>query len=170
MGAAAQVGPADGAGPVEVVIDRQFRPAGLHDLVAVAALLADQFDLEGLPREFTLGLPLGHDPPLERLPALQDLDHALLDTCQILRMERLLDSEVVVEAVLDGRADAELRLGEQVLHGLCHDVCRGVAKHRQTFGVVRGDRLDLVPSAHDVRQILEFSVDPGDDHTSVPSE
>src|SRR5690606_14482335 len=49
---------------------------------------------------------LAHD----RLVALDDLAHALLDALEILRRERLVAGEIVVEAVLDRRADRDLRL------------------------------------------------------------
>ena len=43
-------------------------------------------------------------------------------------------SEVVVEAVLDGRADGDLDLGEELLHRLGHDVGGGVAQRGQRLG------------------------------------
>ena len=62
---AAQVRPAHRAAPVCVVVHRQLGPADLHDLVALAALLADQLDLEGLGGQLPMGLFLGDDPPVE---------------------------------------------------------------------------------------------------------
>ena len=55
--------------------------------------------------------------------------HPLLDRGQVLGDERARQVEVVVEAVLDRRADAQLRAGEQVEHRLGHDV-RGRVAHR----------------------------------------
>ena len=46
---------------------------------------------------------------------------------QILGGERLRLGEVVVEAVLDGRTDGHLHVGEQALHRLRHHVRGGVA-------------------------------------------
>ena len=48
--------------------------------------------------------------------------HPLLDRGEIVRLERPIELEVVVEAVGDRRADAELRAGEQVEDRLGHDV------------------------------------------------
>src|SRR4029453_2271068 len=59
------------------------------------------------------GLAVGDGPAGEALALLDDLAHALLDALQILGPERLVDVEVVVEAVLDRRADAPLGPGEQ---------------------------------------------------------
>ena len=69
-------------------------------------------------RELANRLVLGHHPALEPLARLDDGDHSLLEVREVLGRERNLDAEVVVEAVLDGRADAELGLGEGVLHCL----------------------------------------------------
>ena len=50
--------------------------------------------------------------------------HPLLDRCEVIRRQRARKPEVVVEATLDGRADAELRVGEEPEHRLCHHVRR----------------------------------------------
>ena len=131
---------------------------------------ADQFDFEGLTGELVLGLALGDDAPLERLATLENRDHAFLDAAQILRMEGFGYPEVVIEPVFDGRADPQLRLGEQVLDRLRHHVRGRVAQDGETLRVVRSDRLDLVAVSHDVRQILEFTVDPGHKDAAVLSE
>ena len=64
--------------------------------------------LYGSPASSVAGLLLGHDPAHEALPGPDDAVHLLLDRLQIVGRERRLDVEVVVEAVLDGRTDAEL--------------------------------------------------------------
>src|SRR5215475_5432288 len=68
------------------------------------------------------GLGVAHDAAAEALALPDDLAHLLLDGLEVVRAERLRHVEVVVEAVLDRRPDAELRLREQVLDGLRHDV------------------------------------------------
>ena len=75
------------------------------------ALEPDQLELVRLVGEFGAGLVLGDDPAHETLALADDALHLLLDGLEVLGGERLLDVEVVVEAVGDGRADAELRLG-----------------------------------------------------------
>ena len=73
-----------------------------------------------------------------------DLVHALLDRLEVLGRERATDVEVVVEAVLDRRADAELGHREEVLDGLGHHVSRRVAQDVECFGALVGDDLDRV--------------------------
>ena len=43
--------------------------------------------------------------------------------------------EVVIEAVVDGGADGDLRAGEEALHGVGHDVRGRVADDREALGV-----------------------------------
>ena len=94
-------------------------------------LLAQQFQLVGLPGHGLTGLVLGHDATGEGLVRVDDLLHQLLDGLEVLRSERLLDVEVEVETVRDVRADAQLGARPQLLHGLGHDVGGGVAQDVQ---------------------------------------
>ena len=123
---------------------------GRNDLGLV--LLADGLEvLDGL-----LPVPfLAH----HGLVQLGQLVHALLDGCQILGRERALVRKVVVEAVLDDRADGDLRLGEQILHGIGHQVCRGVPDDVQAFRILVGDDGHLGVLADGAGQIDQFSVD-----------
>ena len=57
------------------------------------------------------------------------LAHLRLDLLEVGGRQRPRQIEVVVEAVLDGRTDAELRVGEDVEHRGRHHVRRAVA-HR----------------------------------------
>ena len=123
---------------------------GRDDLGLV--LLADGLEiLDGL-----LSVPfLAH----HGLVQLGQLVHAFLDGGQILGRERALVRKVVVEAVLDDRADGDLRLGEQILHGVRHQVCRGVPDDVQAFRVLVGDDGHLGVLADGAGQIDQFSVD-----------
>ena len=87
----------------------------------------DQLDLEvlALLAEELLGLLAAPDLLRERRVLGDDLAHLLFDLAEIVGLERLRLGEVVVEAVLDHRADRHLRAGPQRLHGFGHDV-RGV--------------------------------------------
>ena len=69
------------------------------------------------------------DAARKPLRALDDLLHPLFEVGQILRGERPVDLEVVVEAVLDRRADAEFRVRELLLHGLGQHVRGRVPDH-----------------------------------------
>ena len=74
---------------------------------------------------------------------LRELRHALLDRREILGRERALVREVVVEAVLDHRADRDLRVGKQLLHRVREQVRRRMADDVETFGVLVGDDRDV---------------------------
>ena len=65
----------------------------------------------------------------ERVVGGDALRHPRLDRGEVVGLERPVELEVVVEAVLDGRPDAELGPGEEVEDGLGHDVGGRVA-HR----------------------------------------
>jgi hypothetical protein len=54
----------------------------------------------------------------ERLIGVDELAHAILDLRQVGLGDRTRQFEVVVEAVLDGRADRVAGAGPQVAHGL----------------------------------------------------
>ena len=89
--------------------------------------LVDQFQLVGLLREDRARLVLGDPAALDRHVALHGAAHPPLDAGEILGRERTRQLEVVVEAVLDRRADRVLALGEHLDHGLGQDVRGGVA-------------------------------------------
>src|ERR1700730_14036428 len=57
-------------------------------------------------------------PPGEPLALLDDLPHPLLDGFKIIGPEWLRYPEVVIEPVLDRRADAQLGVGEELLDRL----------------------------------------------------
>ena len=57
------------------------------------------------------------------------LSHLRLDLLEVGRRQRPRQVEVVIEAVLDGRTDGELRVGEDVENGGRHHV-RGAVTHR----------------------------------------
>ena len=76
----------------------------------------------------------------DRLVARDDLAHARLDRPQFVGGERLGAREVVVEAVLDGRADGDLRLRPQLLHRFRQHVRSIVPQQLQSFlGIARDD-------------------------------
>jgi len=71
-----------------------------------------------------------------------DPRHLLLDTRQVGLADRLGKLEVVVEAVLDGRADRVLGARPQAEHGLRHDVRGGVAQDHEGLRIVTLERDD----------------------------
>ena len=139
--AAAQIAPFPFAGTgIEVVVGGELVAADLHHL-GVAGLVVDEFELVRLVGKFFARLVFGLvDAPGEQLAFLDDLAHPLLQRLEILRRERARHVEVVVEAVGDRRADAELGLGEHVLHGLGQHVGGRVPDDAAAVVGVGGDR------------------------------
>ncbi len=87
-----------------------------------------------------------------------DLAHLGFDGRKILGRERLVAGEVVVKAVLDHRADGDLRAGEELLHRLGEHMRAIVADQLQRGGVVTRHDGDLRPVRHGVGQIGERAV------------
>ena len=168
--AAAQVLPRQRAVATQVVVDGQLRPAhldrgALGRVVAVAgALEPDQLELVGLVGQLVDRLRVAHRAPREPLPLLDDLAHPGLERVQVLRHERGLDVEVVVEPVLDRRADAELGVGEQLLHRLRQHVRGGVPQDVAAVLAVDRHALDLGAAAQLVGQVAQLAVDPRRHH------
>ncbi len=85
---------------------------------------------------------LGHHAARHRQRLGHDAPHLVLDPGQVLGRERGLAREVVVEAVLDHRADRDLGVGEQALRGLRQQMRGGVAHDLERIGVLDGDDLE----------------------------
>ena len=111
---------ADLAGRGHVRAAAEVEPVALEiDLDRlVAGNGVDQLDLEvlALVAEHLLGLLAIPDFLGEGFVARDDLAHLLFDRGEIFRRERLVAEEVVIEAVLDHRADRDLRARPQRLH------------------------------------------------------
>jgi hypothetical protein len=122
--------------PVALVIDLQ---------ILLVRDRVDQLDLVGL------ALVAKHLPGLvaaphflgERLVALNDLAHLLLDHRQVFGGERLVALEVVEETVLDHGADGDLRARPQLLHGFRHHVRCIMPDQLQRFGIVAGNQPEV---------------------------
>ena len=100
------------------------------------ALQADEFELERFIGEFDAGFGVADHATDETLTLLDDAPHVLLQHLEILGCEGL-GGEVVVEAVGDRRADAQLGVGAQILQCLRGHVGGGVAQDVQP--VLRGE-------------------------------
>ena len=170
--AAAQVLPDHVAVTVDVVVEAEFLfgDLGGGGRVEVGLLVLDQLDLEGLVGLFLQGLLLAHGAAAEGLGGLDDALHALLDVLEVVGGEGLIDLEIVVEAVLDHRADAELGVGADLLHGLGHDVRGGVAHDRQAVLAVERDRGHGVAVVQRRVQVARFAVELDRDDVLVVRE
>ena len=87
--------------PAVLMVERDRLALG--DVVEQLDLVVLALRLEPAP-----GVLAAHHLPAKRLVGRDDLGHARLDPLQILGMERLVAREVVVESVLDRRADGHL--------------------------------------------------------------
>ena len=103
---------------------------------------ANELLLVGLVLERVERLDLVELGALERLRLGDDLAHARLDRLEVLGRERPGHVEVVVEAVLDGGADGDLRHREELDHRLGHDVRGRVPQDVERVGAPVGDDLD----------------------------
>jgi hypothetical protein len=128
------------------------RPAAKVEPVALPVNLdllirrngVDQLDLEhlALVGEDVFGVLARPDFLRERSVPLHDLAHLRFDPRQVVRRERLVPEEVVVEAVLDHRPDGHLRARIEFLHRLGHHMRRVVADEFECARIVAGDDLD----------------------------
>jgi hypothetical protein len=138
--------------PVALLVDLDllvFRN-GVDELdLEQLALVAEDF-LRLLARPHLLG---------ERLVAPDDLAHALLDRRKVFRRERLVAEEVVIEAVLDHRADRDLGAGPQRLDGLGEHMRGIVADQLERARIVAIDELDPGVARDRVGEIGEGAVE-----------
>ena len=171
---AAEVLPGHLALAVHVVVDRQLAGPDLgartFRCVGRRALQPDQLQLVGLLGQLVARLVVGDRSALEALVLLDDLAHPGLDLLEVLGHERGLHVEVVVEAVLHRRPDAELCVGEQVLDRLGEHVRGRVPQDVAPVGAVDLHRLHLVAVTELVRQVAQVAVDPGRDHVGSVGE
>ena len=106
------------------------------------ALEADQLELVGLVGELGAGLVVGDRAAREALALLDDLAHPRLDRLEVLRGRTGSRRRSRSRSRLDRRADAELGVGEQLLHRLRQHVRGRVAQDVAAVGAVDRDRLD----------------------------
>mmetsp|Transcript_16660 Transcript_16660/g.40842 ORF Transcript_16660/g.40842 Transcript_16660/m.40842 type:complete len:383 (-) Transcript_16660:188-1336(-) len=97
-------------GEVRAAAQVHHGPAAVARDDGVARQVADQLHLELVLREHLQRLVARHHDALERLLVFADALHALLDAVTLVVRQRALAQEaVIVEALLDGGADGEVR-------------------------------------------------------------
>src|SRR5437867_59600 len=104
--------------------------AELLDLLDLVVLLALAEELEGIGH--------AHIAVLEGRVSLHHLAHLLFDLPEVVGRECPREVEVVVEAVLNGRPETELRAREQLEHRAGHDVRGRVPQRVERFAAVVG--------------------------------
>jgi hypothetical protein len=92
-----------------------------------------------------------------------DSAHFVRDLRQILLGEWRREVEVVVEAFLDRRADAESHARESPLHGLRHDVGRSVAQRLQGLRPAGADHREIPVDRDRLTQVVQFPVETDTD-------
>src|ERR1017187_5162155 len=90
-----------------------------------------------------------------------DLPHLLLDLLEVVGGEGGGAVEIVVEAVVDGRADAELGFGIEFEHGGGEEVGGGVAVDLERFGVPGGEDLNRGVLLDGAGEVEHLAVDLG---------
>mmetsp|Transcript_24692 Transcript_24692/g.53920 ORF Transcript_24692/g.53920 Transcript_24692/m.53920 type:complete len:206 (+) Transcript_24692:1548-2165(+) len=84
----------------------------------------------------TLSFLAGHLLTRQRQLHLDQLVHLLLDTPKILFLEHIGVVKIVVETLLDPRANGDLGVLEQALHRHGHNMSRGMADFQQLLVIV----------------------------------
>ncbi len=138
---------ADLTGRDHVRSPAEVEPVALRVDIDVLVLgdCVDQLDLVALALlgEHFLGLVTRPDFPGERLVARNDLRHLPLNDRQVFGREGLIAGKIVIEAVLDHRADGDLGAGPEFLHGFGEHVRGIVPDQFQRARVVAGDDLKI---------------------------
>ena len=125
----------------------------------VGSQVADALKLERIVHESLPGLFPAHFLTHERVIGLRHLGHLLFDRVDVFGRERTADVEVVVKAVLDGRAEADLRFREELTNRRRQDVRRGVAQHVERLRILVGQDRDLCPVGQRALQVAYVAVD-----------
>ena len=128
-----------------------------------AGLLFDQLALHPGLGVLLEALRFGGEDAFVGERARLDLPHFLLDFFEVVRGERSGAVEIVVEAVLDGRADAELGFGIEFEHGGGQQVRGGVAVDLERLGVPGGEDLERGVLLDGASEVEHLAVDLGRD-------
>jgi hypothetical protein len=136
--------------PLRVQRDRALGAVDELDLVGLVLLLEPRPGVVArdlLPRPFAAFLEL----PLD----------LLLDPLEVVLLDRVREVEVVVEAVVDRRADRDLDARVQAAHGLGEQVRGRVPQHRERVRVApvaRGEDLDRLAVVERQPEVLHTPV------------
>src|SRR5207249_3229736 len=109
--------------------------------------------------EHALGLIARPDLLGEGFVARDDFAHLLLDRGKVLRRERLVAEEVVIEAVLDHGADGDLRAGPERLHRFREHMRAVVPDQLEAARILASEELDFRVALNRVVQVHERVVE-----------
>ena len=98
---------------------------------------------------------------LELQILLDDLLHFLFDVAQVGIRQLALKVKIIVEAVLDGRADGELYIafGIETLDRLCHDMRCRMTQRMTSSRILKGQHLKRSIMRHRCRQVDGLAVE-----------
>ena len=130
-------------------------------LPALFGVFLQQLQLVGLPLEDLAALLHGDEPFFHRKVCLDDLLHLSLDGLELVRRKGLRAADVVIPAVVQRRADAELGIREQVLDGLRHNVRARVPEGVLAFRGIERQDLQLAVLFQRSAQVHGLAVHPG---------
>ena len=131
------------------------------DLLPLSGVLPDQFLLVGLVLHQFQSLGGVQFKLFQGQVRLDDGSHLLFQLDQVLGGEGGGKVEIVIEAVVDGRADGELGLGVEVGHRLGQDVGGGVVKGPLALLVGKGEDLQGAVMVQNGTQVHNLAVHPG---------
>ncbi len=150
-----------GAAPVGAGDGSEFEGADFSGVVDVAAFaevgevsvgalgdgavleVGKEVELEGLVLPALEGFLAGDLGHLEGEASGDALAHAVFEPLKVFGGEGAGEAEVVVEAGVDGGADAEFGIGEELEHGFGEQVCGGVAHACEPLFSGEGGEVDV---------------------------
>ena len=149
---------AAGVGHVRAAAQVDERTIGVDGDDFVLAQLGEALELERIIGEDFLRFGARDLLPLEGKLLGGDALHLLLEVGEVVGRERLRDLEVVVEAVVDRRAEADLGVGAKAPDRGREHMRRRVAQHRQRGGVFFREHAKAAALAQRSVQVLDFPI------------
>ena len=128
-------------------------------LPALFGILFQQFQLIRLVCKQLAAFLQADDALLNRQIRLDDFLHLGFDGGELIRRKGRRTADIIVPAVFQRRADAEMCLGIKVLNCLCHDVRRRMPESVFPLIVGKSEDIHRTIFVHGCAQILCLAVD-----------
>ena len=129
------------------------------DGLALAGMLIHQLDFIRLVGHELMRFLNIQREPLDRQCGLRNRGHFLFELFEVLGGERRFLIEIVIEAVVDGRADGKLRVREQVHNRLREDVGSGVVERALAVLVLESQDFQRTVLGQRGAQVAHLAVD-----------